>query len=221
MLIGYINSQGGIYMLKDFDIAFTNKVLGWYSNTIYANTAIIYNVAFNLVDDPTTVLTFPMIGIYRPTGFEINKNQSFAARKRGIDYSYNEDDKEFSFARFISVTLSYQLDIYAKSPEDLDDITENIIQSFNLFQEIEVTQVDPVTDINYTESYVITHTAGPAELSEFQNGDRIYHYSLVYDIQNARLVTSRQVKEINTVEATEAIDDKDLEGVTFDIPGEA
>ena len=59
-------------MLKDFDVAFTKKVRTWFSNTIYANTALVYNVAYNLVDDPTTELKFPLISIYRPTGFSLN-----------------------------------------------------------------------------------------------------------------------------------------------------
>ena len=49
--------------LNDFDIAFVNKIKAWFSNTIYANTAIVYNVAYNLVDDPTVVLKFPLISI--------------------------------------------------------------------------------------------------------------------------------------------------------------
>ena len=71
-------------MLNDFDEALTNKIKAWYSNTIYANTALVYNVAYNLVEDSTTELRFPLISIYRPGGFDVVETQTFAARKRGI-----------------------------------------------------------------------------------------------------------------------------------------
>jgi len=198
-------------MLKDFDIAFTEKVKSWFPNTIYASTDIVYNVAFNLVDIPTMKLTFPMISIYRPSGFEVNKNQNFAARKRGIDFAQNDVNSDYALARFVTVTLPYQLDIYAKSQEDLNDVIENIIQAFNIYQKLEVTQHDVLNDVNYVESYDITYSSGPVEQSEFTNGDRVYHYSIVYEIINARLITSKVVTQAKTVTTDIAIDEKDLD----------
>ena len=197
-------------MLKDFDIAFTNKIKSWYSNTIYANTAIVYNIAYNLVDDASTVLKFPLISIYRPTGFEIVNTQNFSARKRGIEYYYNEGSKSRISARFITVNLSYQLDIYAKTPETLDDITENLIQALNFDQAIEIIQKDIQNAIEYVESYDITYSAGPQEQSEFQNDDRVYHYSIVYEIKNARLLNFR-VSEI----VDQTVIDVDIDGGVF------
>lgn len=204
-------------MLKDFDIAFTNNVKGWYSNTIYANTALVYNVAFNQVDIPTLKLTFPMISIYRPLGFEVNQNQNFAARKRGIDFAQDEVNGKYALARFLSVTLPYQLDIYAKSQEDLDDVSENILQAFNIYQKLEVTQHDPINNVDYVESYDITYNNGPVEQSEFQDNDRVYHYSITYDIKNARLVTAKTVTQVSTVTVSDAIDEKDLDGNVVDL----
>ena len=199
-------------MLKDFDIAFTNKVKAWYSNTIYANTAIIYNVAFELVDQtdfPDIVLKFPMISIYRPSGFSLNKNQNFAARKQGIEYFYDSVESKSNMARFISVNLPYQLDIYAKSPESLDDITEHLMQAFNFASTLEVTQVDSNTGQEYKESYDIIYNNGPVEQSEFTNGDRVYHYSLVYEITNARIVNFKEIKSIDQTEVDVAVEHND------------
>jgi len=150
-------------MLKDFDNAFTNKIKKWYSNTVYANTAIVYNVAYNLVDDPTTELRFPLISIYRPNGFVLNNNQNFAAKRQGIEYYYNQDDNKSSLARFITVTLPYQLDIYTKSPEDLDDITENIMQALNFEPTLTVSQTDKEINEEYAERYDIVYNNGPVE----------------------------------------------------------
>lgn len=182
--------------LNDFDIAFTNKVKAWFSNTIFANTALVYNVAYNLVDDPTVVLKFPLISIYRPSGFKQVDTQNFAARKRGIEYYYDEITHKAVNARFITVNLPYQLDIYAKNQESLNSITENIMHAFNLDQAIEVIQHDIKNDQDYIESYDITYSEGPVEQSEFQDGDRVYHYSLLYTILNARLLNFRDTDPI-------------------------
>jgi len=197
-------------MLKDFDNAFTNKIKSWFSNTVYANTAIVYNVAYNLVDDPTTELRFPLISIYRPNGFNLSTMQSFAAKRQGIEYFYNEDDNKSSLARFIAVNLPYQLDIYTKSPEDLDDITENIMQALNFEPTLTVSQRDSDTNENYVERYDIIYNNGPVEQSEFQNGDRIYHYSIVYEIPNARLVNFKTHKSIDTTDVKVSADDEEI-----------
>lgn len=195
--------------LKDFDIAFTNKIKDWYSNTIYANTAIVYNVAYNLVDDPTTELRFPLVSIYRPSGFSLSETQTFAARKRGIEYYYDDLVNTTGFARFITAKLPYQIDIYAKSPETLDDITENIMQALNLAQKLEVIQIDTKNNKEYKESYDITYESGPVEQSEFQDGDRVYHYSLAYNIDNARLLNFRDITDVTSIILDEVMQNSD------------
>ena len=197
-------------MLKDFDIAFTNKVRSWFSNTIYANTALVYNVAYNLVDDASVVLRFPLISIYRPEGLKLKQNQNFAAKRQGIEYFYNEEDNENTMARFLTAELAYQLDIYAKSPEDMIDISEDIMQAFNFEPMLTVSQVNEKIGVDYTEDYEIIYNNGPVEQSEFGNDDRIYHYSLVYEIPNARLVNFKTVKGIDTTEVSVEIDEEEI-----------
>lgn len=193
-------------MLKDFDNAFLNKIKTWYSNTIFANTAIVYNVAFNLVEDPTVKLTFPLVSIYRPSGFSLADMQSFAARKRGIEFYTDPQTNTTTTARFLVVNLAYQIDIYAKYPEKLMDITENIMQGLNFSQKLEVTQHDESSGQDFVESYDITYNNGPIENSEFQSDDRVYHYSLVYEIKNARLLNFKNLPTIEEIIAGELVD---------------
>jgi hypothetical protein len=197
-------------MLKDFDIAFTNKIKAWYSNTIYANTAVIYNVAYNLVDDATVQLRFPLISIYRPNGFEMLPTQTFGATRKGIEYFYNNQTHKSSHARFLTVNLPYQLEVYTKSPEDLNDITENLMQALNFDPTVEVTQLNESNDEDYIERYDITYSNGPSEQSEFQNDDRVYHYSIVYEIRNARLVNFKEVPGIETTEVNTEVDNEEI-----------
>ena len=113
-------------------------------------------------------------------------------------------------ARFLSVSLSYQLDIYTKSPEDLDDITEDIMQAFNFDPTLTVVQQNDLIDTVYSERYDIIYNNGPVEQSEFSNDDRVYHYSLVYEIPNARLVNFKSGKAIETGEVTVEVDDEEI-----------
>lgn len=189
-------------MLIDFDLAFLNKIKDYYSNTIYANTALVYNVAYNLAEDPKLKLAFPLISIYRPTGFELVTAQNFAARKRGLEYYFDGTEGTANMARFITVNLVYQLDIYAKSPESLDNITEEIMQALNLDSTLEVKQLDDAVEQYFTDNYDITHNNGPVEQSEFQNGDRVYHYSLAYQIENARLINFKDAKLVTDIDFT-------------------
>jgi len=193
-------------MIKDYDIAFTNKLKAWYSNTIYANTAIVYNVAYQLVDDDPLqgALRFPLISIYRPTGFTLQDKQNFAARKRGIPIKIDDIGHTTTNARFLVVGLPYQIDIYAKTPEELDDITEQVMFSLNLDQKLEVTQHDKKSDTGYIESYDIVYGDGPSELSEFNDGDRVYHYSLLYNIDGARIVNFSSTPDVQVIDGLDS-----------------
>jgi hypothetical protein len=193
-------------MLKDFDIAFTNKIKSYFSNTIYANTALVYNVAYDLVDDPTVKLEFPLISIYRPTGFQLAPQQNFAARKLGYRYYNNDELDKSSNIRYLVVNLSYQLDIYTKTPESLNDITEELMHALSLDSTIEVSQYDSNTENSYVDTYEITYGQGPQEASEFQNGDRVYHYSIVYNIDNARLLNFKENSNIIDTEVITEIE---------------
>jgi len=191
-------------MLSNFDLAFLNKVKAWFSNTIYANTAIVYNIAYNLADGPTgedgLALVFPMISIYRPSGFSLDPVQTFAARRSGMSIAYSEDKSRLTKARMLVGNLQYQLDIYTKSQEDLNEISVNLMQAFSLDPMLTVVQTDPATDEDYVESYDVTYENGPVEESEFQNGDRVYHYALVYSVKTARLLTFSDVNLVRELQ---------------------
>jgi hypothetical protein len=198
-------------VLKNFDTAFTAKIKAWYSNTIYAHTAAVYNVAYNLVEDDPLVgaLRFPLISIYRPSGFTLQPGQTFAARKRGIMLNKDDEAHETLMARFLVVNLPYQIDIYTKSPESLDDLTEQIMQALNLDQKITVTQHDQVSGVDYVEDYDITYSMGPSEQSEFKDGDRVYHYALLYEINNARIVNFKATPDIVISEVSVDVEGSD------------
>jgi hypothetical protein len=197
--------------LSDFDRAFTSKVKAWFSNTIYAPTDTLYNVAFHLADGDSLkeALSFPLIGIYRPSGFNLNETQTFAARRSGVEYYYDDVNNKGGFARFLSVNLPYQLDIYAKTPESLNSITEQVMFALNLDQKLSVTQTDSENEKDYVESYDITYASGPMEQSEFSDDDRVFHYSIAYDIKNARILNFKDILDVTSV-----INDIDIEEET-------
>ena len=70
-------------MLNDFDLAFLRKVKNVYENTIFADTSLVYNTAYNLVETGELELRFPLVNIYRPLGFKVADEQTLPARRRG------------------------------------------------------------------------------------------------------------------------------------------
>lgn len=194
-------------MLADFDKALLAKIKAYYPNTIFANTAIVYNVAYSLATDSTLKLSFPMINIYRPTGFSLVDEQNFAAKLRGIPFAYLEDTDKIDIARFLTVNLAYQLDIYAKSMEELSEITMQIMQALNFDPHVTVTQADTENGKSYMERYQLTYNNGPVEQSEFTNDDRIYRYAVVYEIKNARVVNFKLTPAVTETQSiTELVD---------------
>ena len=186
-------------MVTDFDKAFLNKIKAAWPNTQYANTQITYYMAYDTTDDPTKKLQFPLINIYRPSGYEILPNQTIAARLQGV-YFYNQQTEKMYYARLILVNLAYQLDFYAKTPEEIDGITGDIISMLSLSPSLSVTQKSSNEAVNYTETYDLTHLRGPQDESDFSEGQRVYRYALAYEIKNARLVNFKEVKELKEIQ---------------------
>lgn len=175
-------------MPNDFDNAVLSHIKKIYPNTYYANTAIVYNVVYSLADIDTLgfKLTFPLISIYRPTGFSLKDSQPLAARRygHGVGSTWKGQDIK---ARYITVDLPYQIDIYAKSQEQLNTMVAEIIKYLHFEPTIQVNQSSATTE--YIETYDITYVSGPHEASEFTNDDRVYHYAVVFDIKNAKLIS--------------------------------
>lgn len=186
-------------MVTDFDKAFLNKIRAAWPNTQYANTQIAYYMAYDTSDDPTKKLQFPLINIYRPSGYELLPNQTIAAKLRGV-YLYNQHTQKMYYARFLMANLAYQLDFYAKTPEEIDSITGDIITMLSLSPTLTVTQTSNNKAVKYTETYDITYLKGPQDESDFAEGQRVYRYALAYEIKNARLVNFKEITELKEIQ---------------------
>lgn len=183
--------------INSYDRAVLNKVKQWFSNTYYADTALVYNTIFNLLDNTVDKGRYkvPMINLYRPQGFNLTSTQNFAATKQGLLYQH-EADRTGTGARFITVNLLYQFDIYAKTPEDLNIMAESLIKSLNFFPTVDVIHKDNVTKREFIETYEIDYVGGPVPQSEFTNDDRVYRYYLQYEIKNAKIYDFTDLQQI-------------------------
>lgn len=186
-------------MVNNFDRAFLHKLKKVWSNTQYANLAIAYYNVYDKANDPTSKLELPLINIYRPEGFELKPNQTISARLSGLPIkdTINEDNEYL--ARYLTASLDYQIDIYATSTEMLDKIALDIMQMFSFDPHIYVTQTDKSGRFEYTEFYDIIYKQGPRDVSEFEEGQRLYRYALVYQIENAKLINFKQATTISGV----------------------
>ena len=85
------------------------------------------------------------------------------------------------------------------------------MHALNLDQKLQVTQKDIMNGPEYVESYDITYNSGPSDQSEFTDGDRVYHYSIAYDIKNARLLNFKGTPETLSVEVNNEISKEPME----------
>ena len=146
-------------------------------------------------------IIIPLINIYRPEGFEHRENQTITARLQGIPIVCKEEgEEEVNYtARFIFATLQYQLDLFGTSTEMLDEIAKDIAHMMSLAPMVTVTQTDRTGKYEYTETYQLNYSQGPRDVSEFDEGQRLHRYVMVYTIDTARLVNFRAITRVDGV----------------------
>lgn len=181
--------------INNYDNSILAKVKTFFPNTIYANTAIVYNTVYNLLDNTDNQFSVPLISIYRPTGFSLVPNQNFIAKKQG------QLLPELNLgARYITVDLMYQFDIYAKTLEDANKMVVDLIKLFNFYPALEVEHKDTGTNNIFKESYEIEYLSGPTDQMELDNNDRVYRYYIQYEIKNAKLYDFTDYSKVTDVE---------------------
>lgn len=194
--------------INNYDESFLDKIKAWFSNTIYANTAITYNTIYNLLDGVENKMSFPLINIYRPNGFTPVPMQTLSARRQGEQkYTIGSETKAIG-ARYLTVDLMYQLDIYAKTLEKLNEITLDIMMAMNFFPTITLIHKDLVTKEEFKETYEITYLSGPHEQSEFDNNDRVYRNYIQYELKNAKVY---DFTDYSIIKETEVKIDKEVD----------
>lgn len=187
-------------MITDFDKALLNKVKNVFPNSQYADSALVYNTAFQLAEvdsiPPANSLRFPLINIFRPTGFELNKNQSFAARQRGLSYFYSTLDNITVQTRFMTARLPYQFDIYDKTPEGVNELAAELIMFLNFSATLEVSQKDSENwfVIKYTDG-VVTDTkifSYEVDANRYVNSQPIVT-GVTYTVEQSAFVESYEI----------------------------
>lgn len=192
-------------MITDFDRAFLNKLKAVFPNSQWADAALVYNMAYQLAEvdsnGPQQALRFPLINVFRPSGFEVNANQSFALRQRGLSYLYGTISNDFIQTRMVTVRLPYQIDVYAHSHEEVNKLCEELIMFFNFASTVEVTQVDPsswyVTTEERDESLVWsiknTRFFATKALADAYVADQTPDPDIRYTVEPAALIQSYEI----------------------------
>lgn len=197
-------------MPNEIDIAFKNKLQNYFPRAIWTPTELAYNTAYNLVDNPTLVMEFPFISVYRPDPPKPNETQTFSARRIGYPYassleidSSTEDKlgvrKVNHYARYIVADLIYQIEVYARTQEEVDTIIKELMFAFSLDPVLYVEHYDSRLKTTLNQRYEIEYHNGPVDQSEFQDNDRIYHQAIAYIIKSAKLFNYKPISSISEV----------------------
>jgi len=158
-----------------YDKAVTAKIKKLFSNTVYQNR----NFLFHTVTDKGGSVKFPLIGVYRPDGWGISKDNSWI---QTINYLLG--------IREIKIDISYQIDLYANTREDLEEITAELVlyllRNPGIVVHYESVDKSLAMDIKTYLKYV----SGPEKTSEPDDTTvgRFYRNTLVFSLDAAKLI---------------------------------
>lgn len=161
--------------VKVYDEAVTNKIKSLFSNTVFQTREL----TFKTVTDKDKDVKFPLISIFRPDGWSISSENSWIKSREFLGN-----------IRSVFVDLSYQIDIYSNTREDLEDITAEIVLYLlrNPGVQVVYESSDKTQELE-CNSY-LNYVSGPERTSELEDTTvgRPYRYTLVYGLLNAQLV---------------------------------
>ena len=133
-------------------------------------------------------VSLPLISFYRvnnPIDWN-NYNNAEVFGTRGYTRSVNEDTGEIGKTLSISVTLTYQIDLWAADRKTVDQLFQDVLFALLLHPYIELdmsgTEKDKVFSLRLIDSQNST------DIPSFSRNNRIYRYTLTYQVNEARLM---------------------------------
>lgn len=159
-------------MAVDFyDKALTAKIKALFDNTVFQAR----DLTLKTVTDTKAEVKFPLVSIFRPDGWSIDSS------------TWNLETKFLNGIHQIPVNLVYTIDIYARTREDLETFTSELLLYLLRNRGIQVvyTSADGSELANVRTS--LDYVSGPERTSELDDKTvgRPYRYTLTFKLSNA------------------------------------
>lgn len=180
-----------------YDKALVEKFKNWTSSSktqVYgpSETRRLYEIIADTTTD--SKIKLPIIAISRDMGYEII-NSGTTRRPLsydGVDRLYNEKTNSMKIINAIPISLTYQIDVYARLEEEADILMRNLVFNIVNYPAMEISI--PNADLNHTarisfKSSTITDNSNMSE--RFIEGN-ITVLSAVISIDDAYLWDVRQ-----------------------------
>lgn len=130
----------------------------------------------------------PLVSFYRinnPIDWSSYNNAELFGTK-GYTRSYNDDDNSIGKTLSISVTLTYQIDLWAADRKTSDQLFQDMVFALILHPNIQLdmkgTEKDKVFSLRLLDSQNST------DIPSFARNNRIYRYTMTYQVNEARLM---------------------------------
>ena len=165
--------------LKLYDVSFTDKLKAVFPNTVYSSTDEAFEVA-----STEGKVKLPLISLYRlenPPLYEEMYNHAESFRGRMTSYSA----KSSVSCMTLPVDLSYQIDIWAKSRDQLDTIFCELLFFMKRNPNITI-NVEGLGSQDFGTILTDSNTSD-TDYSGFKDIGRLYRMSLTYEIPTAKL----------------------------------
>lgn len=176
------------FSLADYDNAMTLKFQSVFPNTRYSFAEWSFKEDAKVTGG---TVELPLLTLYR-TGYLYNRTMfTFAEKYYGRGMWSNQTNLTQTNARSISVSITYQFDIWGSTREQMDDLTAEIM----MFLEFSpILLVNPKI-INAPEPFrfELVFEDGPidnTDIMSFETHGRVFRNTLFYVIPEARLAST-------------------------------
>ncbi len=161
--------------IEVYDSAVKAKIKSLFSNTEFQSREFI----FKTVTDRKGEINFPLISIFRPDGWSLSSDNTWNLEQRFLDGIHQ-----------VKVDLSYQIDIYANTRKDLEELTAELVLYLlrNPGIKVHYESVDKKSAVDVMT--YLSYVSGPERTSELDDTTvgRPYRYTLTYTLKSAVLL---------------------------------
>lgn len=170
-------------MLYLYDKALTEKLRKFYPRVVYSPVNTFYTRYLEDVNNVKGRIQLPALSIWRisqefnPYNARGNLNTPVFTKHRP-----NHDNLEYIYS--MQMPLKYQLDIWASTDIDRDDMLQELLYALTLYPDLVINYRGQLISF----PVIIESVDNTTEIDEFESTGDLYRYSIELSLDSARLL---------------------------------